>query len=111
MKQRKEIWFAHRYNKPGSIAHGLYTNIFTHPRIVKMCGEGPIFEVEIYEVEKGDIAPYWGWEDSKDSNTPGEWSMIWPSLVQLQMCFAYGLEAAEKNGDGRRVNFVVIKAF
>lgn len=33
--------------------------------------------------------------------------MVWPSKVCLETCFPYGLQVAEENGQGRRVNLVV----
>jgi hypothetical protein len=59
--------------------------------------------VKVFPAPEGSDSPYWGWEDIK---TPGLYSMIQPSHMQLEMCF-YGLDAAEKAGQGRRVQLLV----
>jgi hypothetical protein len=72
---------------------------FTHPN-------DRVWEVTFREVRDGEDPQYWGWEAA---DKDGEWSMIWASLSQLQVCFTYGLEKMEEIGRGRRVLLVVEK--
>lgn len=48
---------------------------------------------------------HWGWMPS-DSDKP---IMIQPHISLLRMCFAYGIEIAEKNGDGKRIQLTIIE--
>ena len=38
----------------------------------------------------------WGWWDNKDE----KFTMVWPSRVQLEVCFPYGYKIEEKRGKG-----------
>jgi len=63
-----------------------------------------IVEVRVREVEGDEPeSEYWGYVYAGKA----EFEMIWPSLGQLDMCFPYGLKAAEESGDGQRVNLVI----
>jgi len=67
---------------------------------VEMCGGSggqDIVEVELTEDPEG---PLWAWEDAEK---PGRFSLVWPSRVQLAICFPYGLDVAAELGRGRVV--------
>jgi len=97
------FFFANKFER-GPEA-GAFINIYPHPRTVMLCcsRDEPIYQVKIREVRKGEISQYWGWFDNEDE----EYSMIWPSKIQMKMCFPYGPEAEESRGAGRQVNLVV----
>jgi len=78
-----------------------FHSIFNHPVGTKMCGSGIVYTVSITENSEGN---YWGWED-KDK--PGEYVMIWPSRVQLEMCFPYGMKVAINKNEGRPVQLKI----
>lgn len=86
---------------------GEYSHFYASRRLVEFCGYAPedVHEVELREAADDEETPYWGWEDADD----GSWGMIWPSKVQLQMCFTYGMEAAITAGKGRPVRLIVTR--
>lgn len=53
-----------------------------------------LLRVRLVEEVEG---PYWCWEDA----TTKKWRMVYPAKLLLQVCFPYGLEIAEKTGQGR----------
>lgn len=62
-------------------------------------------EIVVRERQPEDApSSYWGWLDTKD---PSRYTMVWPSEIQLEMCFPYGSEVSEKKGFGRKVNLVI----
>ncbi len=73
-----------------------YRDIYPSEMQVGMCGDQPIIPIQVTEDENGE---YWGWKQADDNKI----CMIWPSFVQLQICFPYGIDAAEKHGEGKRV--------
>ena len=85
----------------GSFNKGWH-HIYEGPQAVILCGvdKKDVVKLIVTEDENGE---YWGW------NEKGKISMIWPSLIQLEMCFAYGLEAAEKTGRGKRTRLKISK--
>ena len=65
----------------------------------------PIVRVRVRERLPTDPSSnYWGWLDATD---PSYYHFVWPSEVQLDMCFPYGPKAEEKKGRGRKVNLIV----
>lgn len=92
MKQAsKNEMFAHR-NDGGGFDH-----IYSSALAVGMCGvpDGEIVPVRIVPDSEGT---YWCWHDFEHD----EYCMVWPTFMQLDICFAYGIEAAEKRGGGIR---------
>lgn len=65
---------------------------------VRMCGISAEDVVRV-QLIPDDAGAYWCWHDYERD----EYSMVWPSFVQLDMCFPYGIGAAEKQGRGTRV--------
>ena len=53
---------------------------------------------------KFDAPDYWGWV-----NGDNKISMIYPQRFLLNMCFPYGIHAAEKHGDGKSFRVEIIK--
>ncbi len=65
----------------------------------------PIVPLRVRERIDGDPeSNYWGWLDTKKPDT---YTMIWPSKMQLDMCFPYGPDAETALGRGRCVNLMV----
>jgi hypothetical protein len=100
-----DLFFAERYQGGRSMRwHGFYrmhlpcTTGLRSPSLVRVT-EVPLPPPE-EEKEVSEDSVYWGWEDIE---TPGKFSMIWPSLVQLSICFPYGWKGSEESGKGRRV--------
>ena len=56
-------------------------------------------------VELDDNGEYWGWQDLGD-NEP---HMIWPSEMQLNMCFGSGYQYRVDRKDGRAVRLNITK--
>lgn len=79
---------------------GHFDHIFTHPMLVKMCGTEPIYRLTFEQLftNRMEEIKYWGWLESDT----GVVSMIYPSFVQFQICFPYGIEVAEKRKEGIR---------
>ena len=59
-------------------------------------GEKPVVAVRLIEDAEG---PYHGWLKTGE-DTP---CMIWPSAIQLEMCFPYGMAAAIGKGGGQPI--------
>lgn len=67
---------------------------------IEMCGSEPV-PVWVEEDAEGD---YYGWKYAD-----GHISMIWPSMIQLQMCFPYGMQVAIDNKDGVDVRLKITR--
>lgn len=83
-----------------------YSHFYSSQELVAFCGAPEIHKVELREADEDEEVRYWGWEDVKDK---GKWSMIWPSKLQLEVCFTYGMAHAIKCGQGRPVRLIVKK--
>ena len=88
MKTKSQIMYAHKKN-------GILFHFYKDPKIVKFCGDDPIFKVELSE-DKTKKSRYFGWWSNKDQ----EFSMIWPSLFQVEMCSPDAFQSSEKMGEG-----------
>ncbi len=49
-------------------------------------------------------ADYWGWFDFEEER----FVFIWPSYLQLSMCFTYGMKAEEDRGRGKAYRLEII---
>ena len=78
---------------------GIYDSIIK----TKFCGDGPYFKIKVREAEKGEKSDYWGWKDFERKN----YSMIYPSRVQAEICFPYGYKVEEEKGKGKLMNLVI----
>jgi len=83
-----------------------YNDIYPSKLQVRMCisGDIDIYIVSVVEANIDDNTPYWGWID----NT-GMISMIFRDFVLLQVCFPYGIDAAEKAGQGKRTKVSIVE--
>jgi hypothetical protein len=84
-------------------------HFYRSPRGVEMCMDErcpfPIFEVVVSEGT--DPNGYWGWWDAESKG----FAYVYPSKMQVEMCFPYGAEIEEKRNCGRMmpVNVRVIR--
>jgi hypothetical protein len=71
----------------------------------KCFGSAPYYQITLKEtnLEEGQ---YFGWKDYSKQ----EYRMIWPSLVQAEVCFPYGSKAEEERGRGKLVGFILESA-
>lgn len=81
---------------------------FSHPQPTRAMAKlyeraDEVVEVEVREDAEGT---YFGWIDAPyDSEFP---SMVWPSRVQLEMCFAGGTQVEVDRGKGRVVQLSIV---
>ena len=85
-----------------------FHNIFSDIRSTLMCvGKGEeIFQIEVREALPEEETPYYGWKYSN-----GRISMIFPSKLQVEVCFPYGTKAATVNGDGHMVKLIITEIY
>lgn len=95
-------WSAFAGLETGPDGEGSLRNVYPTETQVSMCGATRIVPVRLREAEEGEEETHWGWLEPDR-----EPSMIYPSRVQLGMCFPYGIEAEIRAGRGREVRLVV----
>jgi hypothetical protein len=84
-------------------SRGVLSNIYKHKEATEMCGK-PAIRVRVTSVEEDET--HYGWlKEGHDEVT-----LIQPSLVQLKICFAYGLQAAIDSEQGLPVKLKVEEA-
>lgn len=95
----KEPYFAHRYPRGG------YFHASPNRWWVEIHGiDEPIVTVTVRErVDSDPPSNYWGWLETGDD----KYIFIWPSKLQVEMCFPYGTAVEEARGKGRLVNLIV----
>lgn len=87
---------------------GHYKNFGINPISAIIYGkqEKDIIQVEVSIHENQEKVPpnsknmeadYWGWWDE----TQKRFSLIWPQYFLLNMCFPYGIKAAEESNQGK----------
>jgi hypothetical protein len=65
----------------------------------------PIVKISVRErVETDPPSSYWGWLKADE---PDCYIFVWPSEIQLDMCFPYGPKIEEQLGRGRKVNLTL----
>ena len=79
-----------------------FYHIYSSRMAVSMCGVADADIVPVMVREQVD-GGHWGWWDHEHQ----AFAMIWPSKVQVEMCFPYGYRAAEWAGDGKLVELLV----
>lgn len=90
--------FAHRMDDGERLHHVQPTS-----QMVALYGRGEVVAVDVREIPSGSDATHYGWLEV-GAKTP---SMIWPSMVQLEMCFPYGMKAEVDRGRGRCVMLAI----
>lgn len=99
------LYYAHRCtnSRDGST---YYTTMSPSIRFVKAhYFKEPIVTVRLRErLETDPPSPYWGW---LATDRPEEYQYVWPSEMQVEMCFPYGTRAEADRGRGRKVNLML----
>jgi hypothetical protein len=80
-----------------------YNDFYQSQGQVRMCGSGKIVTVIARELKEGEVSPYWAWWDEADQ----DFCMIFPSEVQVKMCFPYGHKVEEDLGRGKLTNVFI----
>lgn len=88
----------------------VYSDIFRTTGQCRLC-VGPneehlIWEIELREVRaegENEVQTHWGFVYDGENT----YDMVWPSRLQLDMCFAEGVDAAVARGKGRIANLIL----
>ncbi len=88
---------AFAYHQPER-ARGPFQNFYPWAHCVYLVGgtKSPIVAVTVTECSSHPNEGYWAWW----SNEKNCFEFIWPSRLQVDMCFPYGSAAAEARGKG-----------
>jgi tRNA nucleotidyltransferase/poly(A) polymerase len=95
---------------------GTYKNFGIHLKTAPLFGASPdeiitvtfkISDDQVRDKRKG--VDYWGWYSTKEKYNEGFGMMIYPSYIQLQVCFPYGIEEHEKFGDGKAYRIEILE--
>lgn len=78
---------------------GRLAHFYKHPMLVRMCISGSPEDLRTVRLSEDPEGDYYAWLNL----AKGEFTMIYGSQVQVDICFPYGPEAAERSGEGRRV--------
>ncbi len=79
------------------VRNGLFWHEGNHPNFCSLYdNKGQIDKVVIEEDKKGK-SQYWAWWDHEKEI----YRMVYPSRVQVEMCFPYGYKIEEEKGNGR----------
>jgi len=81
-----------------------FHNIFNDMKSTLMCaspGE-KIYQIEIREAVTGEKTPYYAWKRQN-----GKIELIFPSKVQVEVCFPYGIKVASLNSGGHLINVCI----
>ena len=71
-------------------------------RFTECFGDGPYYKINLKETDL-ESAKIFGWKDYIKI----EYNLLYPSLVQTQMCFPYGPDIEEEKGRGKLVGFTI----
>lgn len=102
-------YFAHKdTGERHGVAYCYYFHASPDKWWVELHGmDEPIVRVSVRERLPTDPpSDYWGWLDAKE---PDRYIFVWPSEMQLDMCFPYGPKAEENRGHGRKMNLMVVE--
>ena len=102
----KELYFGHRIS--GRDGEARWDDIYSSRRQVEMCGDSKIYSLHIIispdqERQKSSSPDYWGWVDTDDNFI----SLIQSFFGALQICFAHGIDGAEKEGEGKAYRLII----
>ncbi len=114
MNPDERVYFAHRRISERGVC---YLHASPNRKYVEAHGSSDdIVEVRVRERREEDPmlaagAPdYHGWIEKPKTEEDcklGYYHFIWPSKTQVSICFAYGVEVAERHGSGRLVRLVI----
>ena len=98
------------HKKIGGDGGYYFFHVYSNIHQTEMCGDDSIYELTLSEDNSDDE---WGWDLRHlwGFLRTGEtrYTMIYPILFHLEMCFPGGLEDAEERGKGHRVKLYVEK--
>lgn len=108
MKPDERTYYAHKRLREQDGKH-YYFYASPNEWWVKLHGsEDPTVTVRIRERKPEDPpSNYWGWLSFRKEEDTSKYLFVWPSEVQIDMCFPYGPKAEEARGHGRKVNLIV----
>ncbi len=92
-----------------------YKHFGIHQKSASLCGYKPEDIVELnMAISNNQIKPdpndvnmvpdYWGWFDNEDK----KFTLIYPKLFLLNMCFPYGIEIEENRNKGKAYRLEII---
>lgn len=79
-----------------------FTNIFKSEMQVRMCTSDTIYKIDVREAKENEDTPYYGWLEPN-----GDISLIFPSMILLEVCFPYGTKAKEQRGRGKVIKVTI----
>lgn len=99
-------YFAHKMPARPGRGEPYYLNASPSRGWVELFGfPEPIVKVSVRERLPTDPpSNYWGW---LSTDFPEHYQLVWPSEIQLDICFFSGPKVAEERGRGRKVNLMV----
>jgi len=101
----------------GKLKNGSYFDFYPSAMAVGMCGhnEDEIYHVRVTEVMEADIDKkkntprdadhFFAWWDADDK----KFTHVYPSIVQVEMCFPYGSKAEIELGRGQTYQVKIIE--
>jgi hypothetical protein len=89
----------------GKNQDGTYEDFYKYIAAVEMCGfeEEDIIKVKVREATKEEKPTHYAWWDNKEN----EFEFIFPSWLQVDMCFPYGSKIEVETGTGNILGIVV----
>lgn len=94
-----QVFYCHRLT---SDVHGLwYAHFAANPKVTEMYDDTKT-PIKV-SVEEDPNGTYFGWEYAETK----KFSMIYPSIKLVEICFPYGTDAAAKAGQGRVVKLKI----
>jgi len=81
---------------------GYWWHLYPSKVALRMCSV-PEEDMKRVRVSYDENGAYWGWWDAEKEH----FTMIWPSRVQVEICFPYGSAAEERRGRGKLVQLKV----
>ena len=94
----------------GHVGKRSFVSVHHNKRFPEACGSGEIVDLSVRARTPVDREPvpgeadYWAWVDFA---RPLRYAYVFPSRGLLDICFPYGMSAAERRGSGRPVRVVV----
>lgn len=81
-----------------------FHNIFHRLLSAAMCADvgEKIYQIEVREATPEEETPYYAWKRNN-----GNIEMIFPSKIQVEVCFPYGIKMASLNGGGHLINVCI----